>query len=165
MQNERYKDLLPTPTARDEKNPSQPDSPRIVRKQERRFTIELNDLAAMNLLPTPTARIYKGGGEIAEKRHGEDENGLIGLEGGDGSPADSGRHGWGSDPGLLPEHRWEGFPTVSPVHRGNDGIPFPLDCLAISPAKWRTESLKAYGNAIVPQVVYRIFQAIEQASK
>lgn len=27
---------------------------------------------------------------------------------------------------------------------------------------WRTESLKAYGNAIVPQVMYRIFQAIEQ---
>ena len=26
----------------------------------------------------------------------------------------------------------------------------------------RTESLKAYGNAIVPQVMYRIFQAIEQ---
>ena len=27
--------------------------------------------------------------------------------------------------------------------------------------KWRTESIKAYGNAIVPQVMYRIFEAIE----
>ena len=58
-------------------------------------------------------------------------------------------------------NRWANFPTVSPVHRGNDGIPFPLDCLTISPNKWRTESLKAYGNAIVPQVMYEIFRAIE----
>ena len=74
---------------------------------------------------------------------------------------------------------WDQFPTVSPVHRGNDGLPFSLDDLALpeqmSPrtyrksnktrfngGKWRTESLKAYGNAIVPQVMYRIFQVIEQ---
>ena len=62
---------------------------------------------------------------------------------------------------LQKEYRWRNFPTVSPVHRGNDGIPFPLDCLTISPNKWRTESLKAYGNAIVPQVMYEIFRAIE----
>ena len=57
--------------------------------------------------------------------------------------------------------RWQHFPSVSPVHRGNDGIPFPLDNLTISQGKWRTESLKAYGNAIVPQVMYEIFRAIE----
>jgi len=33
-----------------------------------------------------------------------------------------------------------------------DGITFP---------KWRNESIKAYGNAIVPQVAYQIFKAIE----
>ena len=58
--------------------------------------------------------------------------------------------------------RWEGFPTVSPVHRGNDGIPFPVDGLTISFGKWRTEALRAYGNAIVPQVMYEVFKAIEQ---
>jgi DNA (cytosine-5)-methyltransferase 1 len=36
-----------------------------------------------------------------------------------------------------------------------------VDKLSISIVKWRTESLKAYGNAIVPQVMYRIFEAIE----
>ena len=61
--------------------------------------------------------------------------------------------------------RWRDFPTVSPVHRGNDGLPFPLDDLTLSPAKWRTEALKAYGNAIVPQVMYEIFRAIEIAEK
>ena len=67
--------------------------------------------------------------------------------------------------GLRPEERWAVFPTVSPVHRGNDGFPFDVDDLAISAGKWRTESLKAYGNAIVPQVMYRIFQAIEQVNQ
>ncbi len=63
---------------------------------------------------------------------------------------------------MLPTERWEGFPFVSPVHRGNDGLPFDVDNLTISFAKWRNESLKAYGNAIVPQVMYRIFQCIEK---
>ena len=75
------------------------------------------------------------------------------------------------DSGMLPENRWkynehgEWVPTVPPVHGRNDGLPFPVDNLTISFGKWRTESLKAYGNAIVPQVMFRIFQAIEFASK
>ena len=47
--------MLPTHTARDEKNPSSPDGERIARKMQQGWTIELNDLAGMNLLPTPTA--------------------------------------------------------------------------------------------------------------
>ena len=62
---------------------------------------------------------------------------------------------------LHPNERWSSFPTVSAVYRGNDGIPFDVDNLAIPFGKWRTESIKAYGNAIVPQVMFRIFQAIE----
>lgn len=57
--------------------------------------------------------------------------------------------------------RWQNFPSVSPVHRGNDGLPFDVDRLTLSFGKWRTEALKAYGNAIVPQVMYEIFRAIE----
>ena len=57
--------------------------------------------------------------------------------------------------------RWFNFPSVSPVHRGNDGLPFDVDRLTLSFGKWRTEALKAYGNAIVPQVMYEIFRAIE----
>ena len=60
-----------------------------------------------------------------------------------------------------PQDWWRDFPTVPPVHRGNDGLPFPLDDLTISASKWRTESLKAYGNAIVPQVMYEIFRTIQ----
>jgi DNA (cytosine-5)-methyltransferase 1 len=55
---------------------------------------------------------------------------------------------------------WKNFPTQSPICGGNDGLPTKLD--GITFPKWRTESIKAYGNAIVPQVVYQIFKTIEQ---
>ena len=59
------------------------------------------------------------------------------------------------------EGHWKHFPTQSPVCRRNDGIPFDVDSLTISFPKWRQESIKAYGNAWVPQVAYEIFRAIE----
>jgi DNA (cytosine-5)-methyltransferase 1 len=55
---------------------------------------------------------------------------------------------------------WENFPTVAPICNGDDGISDRLDSITFS--KWRNESIKAGGNAIVPQVVYQIFKAIEQ---
>jgi DNA (cytosine-5)-methyltransferase 1 len=55
---------------------------------------------------------------------------------------------------------WQNFPSQSPVCTGNDGIPARLD--GITFPKWRNESIKAAGNAIVPQVAFRIFQAIER---
>ena len=58
--------------------------------------------------------------------------------------------------------RWSIFPTQSPVCRGSDGLPFDVDNLTVSFGKWRTESVKAYGNAIVPQVAYEIFKAIKE---
>ena len=66
------------------------------------------------------------------------------------------------DNGIAGNSRWLTFPSVSPVHRGNDGLPFDVDRLTLSFGKWRTEALKAYGNAIVPQVMYEIFRAIQQ---
>jgi len=56
--------------------------------------------------------------------------------------------------------RWEKFPTVAPICNGNDGISDRLDSITFS--KWRNESIKAGGNAIVPQVVHQIFKAIQQ---
>lgn len=54
---------------------------------------------------------------------------------------------------------WEKFPTQSPICIGDDGLSGRLDGITFS--KWRQESVKAYGNAIVPQVAYEIFKAIE----
>ena len=58
---------------------------------------------------------------------------------------------------------WENFPTQSPVCSRDDGIPTRLDGIAFS--KWREESIKAYGFAIVPHVLYEIFLAIESIEK
>lgn len=55
---------------------------------------------------------------------------------------------------------WDNWPQTEPLFRpGNDGIPSGLDGITLS--KWRNESIKAAGNAVVPQLVYQIFKAIE----
>ena len=59
------------------------------------------------------------------------------------------------------DSEWDNFPTTEPTIRsGNDGFSEKLDNITF--LKWRNESIKAYGNAIVPQVVYQIFKAIQQ---
>ena len=58
---------------------------------------------------------------------------------------------------------WERFPSQSPVCPRDDGFSTGLD--GITFPKWRNESIKASGNAVVPQVVYRIFETINQFNK
>ena len=55
---------------------------------------------------------------------------------------------------------WDSFPSVSPICNGDDGLSNRLDSITFP--KWRNESIKAGGNAVVPQVVHQIFKAIEQ---
>lgn len=57
-------------------------------------------------------------------------------------------------------NQWDSFPSISPLCNGDDGFSDRLDSITFS--KWRNESIKAGGNAIVPQVVYQIFKAIEK---
>jgi DNA (cytosine-5)-methyltransferase 1 len=66
-----------------------------------------------------------------------------------------GRFGFGNQ-----SHTWDTFPLEPPVCGGNDGLPTELDGITIS--KWRAESIKGYGNALVPQVAYEIFKALEK---
>lgn len=47
------------------------------------------------------------------------------------------------------KYDWNSFPTQSPICRGDDGIPN------------RVDRVKSLGNAIVPQVAFEIFKAIE----
>ena len=55
--------------------------------------------------------------------------------------------------------KFDRFPTQSPVCTGNDGISFKL--ADISFPSWRRQGIKALGNAVVPQLAYQIFKAIE----
>ena len=58
------------------------------------------------------------------------------------------------------QNMWNSFPTQPPICGGDDGLPTELDSISLS--KYRKESLMAYGNAIVPQVAYEIFKAINE---
>lgn len=55
---------------------------------------------------------------------------------------------------------WSGFPTESPVCDRDDG--FPGELAGLSFPAWCRESIKACGNAIVPQVAWQIFKTIEE---
>jgi DNA (cytosine-5)-methyltransferase 1 len=57
-------------------------------------------------------------------------------------------------------YSWDSFPSVSPICNGDDGLSNRLDSITFP--KWRQESIKAGGNAIVPQVVHQIFKAIQE---
>lgn len=58
---------------------------------------------------------------------------------------------------------WRNFPTQSPVCDGDDGLSSRLDSITFP--KWRSESIKAGGNAIVPQIAFQIFKAIDKMTK
>jgi DNA (cytosine-5)-methyltransferase 1 len=60
----------------------------------------------------------------------------------------------------LPGADFKMFPISAPICDGDDGLSDRLDSITFP--KWRNESIKAGGNAIVPQVVHQIFKAIEQ---
>jgi len=61
---------------------------------------------------------------------------------------------------FKPSLRFKNFPTQSPICSGDDGLPTELDGITFS--KWREQSIKGYGNAIVPQVAYEIFKVIAE---
>jgi len=67
------------------------------------------------------------------------------------------RNGWIKE--LDKKVFWNEFPTQHPICSGDDGLPVKLDGITFS--KWRQESIKGYGNAIVPQVAYEIFKVIQ----
>lgn len=55
---------------------------------------------------------------------------------------------------------WSEFPTQPSICNGNDGVSLGLVDIAFS--DWRKESIKGFGNAIVPQVAYQIFKSINE---
>jgi len=91
-----------------------------------------------------------------------------GLEGSIPSDINRQKQGKGEyDEKRLPIHghgvQFERFPTQSPICSGDDGLPTQLDGITFS--KWRQESIKGYGNAIVPQVAYEIFKVIAEMNR
>lgn len=58
------------------------------------------------------------------------------------------------------QNNWKQFPTQPSICGGDDGLPTELDGITFS--KWRAESIKGYGNAIVPQVALELFKQLEK---
>lgn len=61
---------------------------------------------------------------------------------------------------LAQSTQFDRFPTQSPVCVGNDGLSSQLD--GITFPSWRCQSIKGFGNAIVPQIAMQIFKTIEK---
>lgn len=76
-----------------------------------------------------------------------------------GIPGFAAKPGHGSRCGNAKPTDWRDFPTQSPICCGNDEFSARLDGITFS--NWRNESIKAHGNAVVPQLVYQIFKTIE----
>lgn len=60
------------------------------------------------------------------------------------------------------ERDWREVAASTCNVRMDDGLSREVDGISYSFAKWRNESIKAYGNAIVPQVAMEIFRAIRR---
>lgn len=61
-----------------------------------------------------------------------------------------------------PQHAWyswENFPTEWPIRSSDDGLSNELDGITIS--NWHKMTIKQSGNSMVPQLIYKIFKAIE----
>ena len=97
----------------------------------------------------PESQRYSQNGDVAETTNIGRENALENGE------LERGRFGQSHQ-----RNAWDSFPSVSPICSRDDGLSYRLDSITFP--KWRNESIKAGGNAIVPQVVYQIFKTIEQ---
>jgi len=65
----------------------------------------------------------------------------------------------GETDGYLWQQPWRNFPTQPPIFGRNDGIPARVANMSFS--KWAESATGAAGNAVVPQVVYEIYKAIQ----
>ena len=141
--------------------------------KERRFQSEFINGSTKTIADTNSDGLYKCDSQYENKSSDGRINALSNFNqsNGNGNFTDTNKIGLQSkmEDGELERRRfaksserntWNTFPTVSPICGGDDGLPKELDNITFS--KWRNESIKAYGNAIVPQVAYQIFKSICQ---
>jgi DNA (cytosine-5-)-methyltransferase len=114
----------------------------------------------------------KDNGQQSQRREpSKRADGLLGISFPIAHPDSNGQQDWNANgeqniqsghgfKTLCCKTSWTDFPTQSPICGRDDGL--SLGLVDITFPKWRAESVKALGNAIVPQVIYEIFKAIEE---
>jgi len=173
-------------SGRSSRNESKSRSERLQKRNEVQLAQESNIIRELST-NTENDGCRRGSSKRSEKRRdgllsGEQERGTLGSEtegrcgernatdtddflseGGNGGRT----NGWSEQTKRVESFNesksWAEFPTQPPLCGGDDGIPRKLDSITFS--KWRKESIKAYGNAIVPQVAYQIFKAIIETER
>lgn len=166
--------LLPTPTAQEGFNSGKGEifvtrnnTIRVRNQNGTSSRLGLEGVVKHMLYPTPTAQDFKRRGPNS-KQQGLPEAAYKKMlptpkTNSWKAPCEHGKGGTGFTDGYS-KNPWLEFPTQPPVRGRDDGLPFDVDYLAIPFTKWRQESIKAYGNAIVPQVAFEIFKAIETST-
>lgn len=172
--------MLPTPKATEIEENYSDWKERMVKsgnpKNTGKTTCNIGTMAISGMLPTPT--VNDGPNSCLPQSQADRHSGLASVMLKDDRNI-------GETHQLNPAFVGEmmGFPpdwTLNPFIQGGTEIGQPTDFSnfpqfnptiskgeiqdmdGITASKWRNESIKAYGNAIVPEVAYNIFQAINK---
>jgi len=127
-------------------------------KETRNLHISTREAQAKRSEFTKSFKANGGDGDVANS----ESKGLFGLHktGFENNINRENTKIWGGTSRHNKENNFIHFPTKPPICGGDDGIPRELDSITFP--KWRRESIKGYGNAIVPQVAHEIFKAIQK---
>ena len=187
---EQVMGLLPTPTVvQDECNPDIWDErmKRIVEKGHNSFTVPLTQMAMRGMLPTPAARDHKGDRTLKDGKNITKSKQELGLSLEQSArilankPNETHKNAK-LNPQFVAEmmgfpNKWTEKPFEEDAENSFDAVDFnkfptsypivqeEFQPNIISHSRWRRESIKGYGNAVVPQVVLEIFKAIEKYDK
>lgn len=141
--NANNNDASGTPRPRESKT-------KIERLQERHKIQQL--IFAINA--RPKVELFDTDDEDEKESRREPQQSSVGAA----TKGKSGRSGGGITRKRILD-RWRDFPTVSPVFARNDGFSDWLDGITVP--SWLKGSAMIAGNAVVPELVYRIFKTIE----
>lgn len=184
---EQVMDLLPTPMAQSRETDLEKTLERKEKYGGMKRAMYLENYAAMGMLPTPAARDHKGDRTLKDGKNITKNNQelVLGLEQSArilaNKPNETHKNAK-LNPQFVAEmmgfpNKWTEKPFEEDAENSFDAVDFndfptsyPIVQEEFQPkdmthSKWRRESIKGYGNAVVPQVVLEIFKAIESYDK
>jgi hypothetical protein len=175
--------LLPTPMAQSRETDIEKTLERKKKYGGKKRAMYLENYAAMSMLPTPLSSDYKGDRTLKDGKNITKNNQelVLGLEQSArilaNKPNETHKNAK-LNPQFVAEmmgfpNKWTEKPFKEDAENSFDAVDFndfptsypivqeefqPND---ITHSRWRRESIKGYGNAVVPQVVLEIFKAID----